>query len=136
METAVIGRLLVEQKDRSGHVEPCIARTEWGKIPAKCKGNLCWFPYGGNEYVTDNFKRIIGTFDRPIALVDNNSSGVPPHAIKGKQNDGAGIVYAAIAKTQWGLIPGKVQDGECWFPYNGQEHSTPYFSWIVRVHIQ
>jgi hypothetical protein len=51
-------------------------------------------------------------------------------APQGVQNDGAGRLYAAIAHTEHGEIPGKAKEGECWYPYGGQEHSTQDFTLV------
>ena len=59
------------------------------------------------------------------------SPSVPAGTVQGFQNDGAGTVYAAIAHTQQGNIPGKAQGNNCWYPYGGKEHLTHDFSWIV-----
>ena len=59
------------------------------------------------------------------------SPTVPSGAVQVFQNDGAGAVYAAIAHTQWGDIPGKAQGNNCWFPYGGEEKCTNDFSWVV-----
>ena len=132
MKYAIIGRFQVMQNDATGYVEPCIAHTPWGDIPSKCKGGTCYIPYGDKEHTGSNFDRISGTEGNPLILVKCKGQGVPPGAVSGYQNDGAGILYAAIAKTQWGLIPGKAQGNTCWFPYGGREHATNHFSWIVK----
>lgn len=46
----------------------------------------------------------------------------------GFQNDGAGALWCAVAKTKWGQIPGKAKSGTCWFPYGGKEHTTNDFT--------
>ena len=135
MEFAVIGRMLVLQKDQSGYVEPCIVHSEFGEIPGKCQGGSSCFPYNEEERYGIEFERIVGTEEKPIKLVINKGLGNPHGAIKGYQKDGAGEVYAAIANTEWGLIPGKAQDNTCWFPYAGKEYTTSDFYWIVRVRL-
>ena len=134
MNHAVIGRLLVLQKDSTGYVEPCIAHTQWGDIPSKCKGGTCWIPYGGKEQIGNNFELILGTDAAPIMLVPNAGGVAPPGTVAGVQYDGAGQLFAAVADTQWGAIPGKAQGNTCWFPYGGKEQTTSKFSWIVRIH--
>ena len=132
----IIGNIYVRQNDSTEFIEPCIAQTRWGNIPGKCKGNKCWFPYGGREHEGYEFNRILGTKENPIILVANNPqnpSGPPEGTLAGMQNDSAGLLYAAIANTQWGEIPGKAKGNECWFPYGGYEEKTNYFFWIVKT---
>ena len=134
MEIAVIGRILTQQKDKAGYHEPCIAQTNWGPIPCKCKGNTCWIPYDGKEHTGNNFDRIVGTEAAPIKLVSNSTSRDPPKGtVTAVQNDSTGKVYAAVAETNWGPIPGKAKGDSCLFPYDGKEQSSKKFHWIVRV---
>lgn len=37
----------------------------------------------------------------------------------------------AVAETEWGKIPGKAKDGTCWYPFNGEEHYTDAFHYVV-----
>jgi hypothetical protein len=115
------------QNDGAGDLWCAVAHSNWGEIPGKAKGNECWFAYGGKEHSTNNFSWVIA---RGWRLERNNrppQNGLPV----GFQNDGAGQLWAAVAHSNWGDIPGKAKDNTCWFPYGGQEHSTNNFSWIV-----
>ena len=62
------------------------------------------------------------------------NEGHPPElAIKcAFQEDGTRYLYAAIAGTKWGNIPGKAKDSTCWYSYGGREYSTSDFYWLVR----
>jgi len=56
----------------------------------------------------------------------------PPGALQtGCQNDGAGPVWAAVAHTPWGDIPGKAKGGSCWYSYAGAEHDSDNFSYVT-----
>ena len=122
------GLKLGEQED--GEYWLAIAKSQWGTIPGKANGKgECWYPYGGKEYyVTKEFAYV--TSIRPTKLVKNCSP--PPFAImSGYQTDGAGYVYAAVAESEYGKIPGKAKGDTCWYSYDHQEHSTKNFSWVV-----
>jgi len=116
------------QNDGAGKLWMAVAHTEHGDIPGKGKDGTCWFPYGGRELTTNNFSWVCS---KGWSLV--RSTGFPPqNAIPcGNQNDGAGVLYAAVAHTQYGDIPGKAKGNECWYPYGGGEHTTGDFSWVV-----
>lgn len=118
------------QNDGVGEIYSAVAKTRWGTIPGKAKGKTCWFPYGGKEYTTENFVWL--TSMRPVKMKRNE--GHPPKvAIQcAFQEDGAGYLYAAIAETKWGEIPGKAKDSTCWYPYGGREYYTSDFYWLVR----
>jgi hypothetical protein len=47
------------QNDGAGQLFLALANSQWGKIPAKAKGNQAWFPYGGKENVTGDFEWLI-----------------------------------------------------------------------------
>eukprot|EP01126_Amoeba_proteus_P050548 TRINITY_DN5984_c0_g1_i5.p2 TRINITY_DN5984_c0_g1~~TRINITY_DN5984_c0_g1_i5.p2 ORF type:complete len:246 (-),score=39.80 TRINITY_DN5984_c0_g1_i5:232-969(-) len=55
---------------------------------------------------------------------------VPSHTVAGHQHN-SGTVYAAIAHTPHGRIPGKALNGTCWYPYGGGECVTNSFSWVT-----
>jgi len=116
------------QQHDSGKLYLAIAHTQWGDIPGKAKENTCWFPYDGKEHVTENFS-YVGLKNHRLL----KSPRIPDHALKcGHQNDGAGELYGVIAHTQWGDIPGKAKPGMAWYCYDGKEHTTSDFSWIVQ----
>lgn len=58
-----------------------------------------------------------------------SAHGFEPH---GFQTDGGGYVWCAVARTQWGRIPGKAQGQTCWFSYGGREHTTGDFYYIGK----
>lgn len=65
----------------------------------------------------------------PLRLV---AGRVPADALNiGFQNDGAGSLWLAVAKTKWGTIPGKAKDQTCWYSYDGEEHRTSDFKWVA-----
>jgi hypothetical protein len=111
------------QNDGAGTVYLAVAHTSHGDIPGKAQGNNCWYPYGGSEHSTNNFSWVASVSHR---LTPTSQSAHPPaNAIRcGHQNDGAGDLYAAIAHTSHGNIPGKAQGNNCWYPYGGSEHSN------------
>ena len=79
---------------------------------------------------TTNFHYVVHS--SPHQLVRNNNTGPPRGASPvGRQNDGRGEQYAAIALTPWGNIPGKALGNQCWYSYTGKEHETSQFEWIV-----
>ncbi|KAJ8304028.1 hypothetical protein KUTeg_017611 [Tegillarca granosa] len=117
------------QTDGCGELWSAVANTPYGTIPGKAKDGTCWYPYGGKEHVTKDFSWI--TCVRPVEMVWNGGC-VPPQAIQcGFQTDGCGYLYAAIAETKWGRIPGKAKDDTCWYSYGGREHHTKDFHWLV-----
>ena len=46
------------QNDATGDLWCAVANTPHGKIPGKAKGDTCWYPYGGKEHHTHDFKFI------------------------------------------------------------------------------
>ena len=119
------------QNDEVGEIYSAVAITNWGLIPGKAKGYTCWFPYGGKEHYTKNFVWL--TSMRPVKRKKNEGS-LPRLAIEcGFQEKEAEYLYAAIAQTEWGEIPGKAKiDLTCWYSYDGGEHNAPEFYWLVR----
>ena len=118
------------QNDGAGELWSAVAQSAWGTVPGKAKENTCWFSYGGKEYHTKNFCWL--TSMRPVRM-ERNSGHPPKLAIQcAHQDDGAGYLYAAIAETKWGRIPGKAKDSTCWYPYGGKEYYTSDFHWLVR----
>ena len=114
------------QNDGAGRLWCAIAETPHGRIPGKAKGYECWYPYGGKEHHTKNFTIVIDQRRRPKIL---NHKVHPP---QGKQNDGTGDFWCAVAYTEHGRIPGKANaKGQCWYPYGGKEHMTENFRYIV-----
>jgi len=116
------------QNDGAGTVWTAVAHTNHGDIPGKAIGNNCWYSYGGKEESTNNFSYLTM---RNWKLVRNTGSPPQGAIAAGFQNDGAGTVWAAIAHTNHGEIPGKAIGNNCWYPYGGKEESTNNFSWIV-----
>ena len=97
----------------------------------KANTQVCWYSYGGKEYETKDFSWIVS--DGISQLLNNNGKFNPPDtAIKiAVAHDGNGPYYSIIAKTQWGLVPGKANRRQAWFPYGGKEYTTLNFDWIV-----
>jgi hypothetical protein len=115
------------QNDGAGTLWAAVAHTNHGDIPGKAQNNTCWYPYGGKEHTTNDFSWVVAPGWRL-----ERSRSTPQHALPvGHQNDGAGSLWAAVAHTHHGKIPGKAQNGTCWYPYGGQEHTTNDFSWVV-----
>jgi len=125
------GLMMGYQNDGGGNQWIVVADTPYGKIPGKAKGDVCWYTYDGKEHETRSFHYVIYT--SPHRLVRNTNSGPPYGAVPvSQQTDGRGEQYSVIACTQWGSIPGKAgRDNKCFFGYNGQEHETSSFEWVV-----
>jgi len=116
------------QNDGAGQVSCAIAHTAQGDIPGKAKDGNCWYAYGGKEISTTNFSWLVISRG---SHMEQNRGRPPSNAVAaGFQNDGAGTVYAAIAQTPQGNIPGKAKDNTCWYPYGGKEQSTSNFMWV------
>jgi hypothetical protein len=69
------------------------------------------------------------------AVVDYVESSSPPgNGLKlGKQ--GVVDMWVAIAKTEWGTIPGKAdKDGTCWYSYLWKEYRTSQeFAYVTSI---
>jgi len=115
------------QNDGAGDLWCVVAHTNHGDIPGKGKDNTCWYPYGGREETTNNFSWVVAHGWRLERGNRPPNNGLPV----GHQNDGAGTLWAAVAHTNNGDIPGKAKDNTCWYPYGGREEATNNFSWIV-----
>lgn len=92
-----------------------VANTTWGKIPGKARKDECSFPYGGKEHKTKDFVKVRSTV---FSKVNTGTTA------QGKQTDGHGLLWCAVANTPHGKIPGKASDGTCWYAHNGGEHLT------------
>lgn len=57
----------------------------------------------------------------------------PKGEAHGHQTDGHGDLWCAVADTNWGKIPGKAKEGNCWFAYGGVEHLTKNFSYVSKA---
>ncbi|KAK2152463.1 hypothetical protein LSH36_328g03049 [Paralvinella palmiformis] len=105
-----------------------VAHTEWGNIPGRAVAKQCWYSYDGAEYCTADFSWITA----PNTKLIRNTGSPPAGAIgAGHQQDDGCTYYSAIARSQWGRIPGKAKGNTCWYAYNGSEHYTSDFDWIV-----
>ena len=132
-EAAYYGHILLVEKEGRGRCEPGLAKTEWGIIPGKCKEGKCWFTFEGTAKSTESFDRIVGTETDPIRFIPFKENVEPPStAIAGNEKGQSTPIYAAIADTEWGLIPGKAQGNTCWYHYGGQERTTKNFFWLDR----
>ena len=91
----------------------------------------CWYSYDGLEFETKNFSWIITNSEK--RLVNNHGHFDPPHnALQATVvHDGNGPYYSILANTQWGKIPGRANAREAWFSYDGMEHNSEDFDWIV-----
>lgn len=105
-----------------------LAHTQWGSIPGRAVPNQCWYSYGCAEYCTPDFSWITA----PNTKLERNTGSPPAGAIgAGHQTDDGATYYAAIARSPWGRIPGKAKGNTCWYAYNGSEHYTSDFDWVV-----
>ena len=115
------------QKDATGTVYAAVAHTQWGDIPCKAVPGNAWFPYCEKEHRTNNFSWLVVPHS---SLVRQGSQ--PQNAIPcGNQRDKAGTLYAVIAHTPHGDIPGKGKGSTAWYCHGGKEFFTQEFSWIV-----
>merc|ERR1711904_177747 len=106
-----------------------IAKTSHGKIPGKAnEDGTCWYSYGGKEHNADKFKYVSWDWDAESSSSSSDSD--KEEIAPGFQTDGAGYLWCAVANTDWGRIPGKAKDGECWYPYGGREHTTRDFEYV------
>lgn len=113
----------------AGDLWVAVANTEWGTIPGKAKDGNCWYSYGGEEHITQDFVWV--TSDCPVKLVKNEGI-VPPLAVVCGYQDNHGYLYPAIADDDTiGRVPGKASGNTCWYPYGGKELATNDFYWIV-----
>jgi len=122
------------QNDGRGDQYAVIANTEWGRIPGKACDNTCWYPYWGQEHVTEDFEYLCCMREGDSMDVDFVQQGnAPQNALNfGFQNDGRGEQFIAVAETEWGKIPCKADaDGNAWYCYNGQEYETTDFHYVV-----
>lgn len=109
------------QGDQEGMELWCaVANTDEGAIPGKSDGENCWYSYGGEEKDTTDF----------TLVKDGGLSKDQTGAAHGMQLDGCGKLWCAVANTEWGRIPGKAKDGQCWYPYGGEEHETDDFDYV------
>jgi len=105
-----------------------VAHTNQGDIPGKGKDDTCWYPYGGKEESTKNFSWVVVAHGWELV----NGDAPPQNGLPvGYQNDGAGTLWAAVAHTSYGNIPGKAKDNSCWYSYDGKEEISNDFSWVV-----
>ncbi|KAK2152460.1 hypothetical protein LSH36_328g03048 [Paralvinella palmiformis] len=92
-----------------------VANTELGNIPGRAVAKQCWYSYGGAEYCTADFSWITA----PNTKLIRNTGSPPAGAIgAGHQQDDGCTYYSAKGNT-------------CWYAYNGSEHYTSDFDWIV-----
>jgi hypothetical protein len=56
------------------------------------------------------------------------------HLVRAFQTDGYGEIFAAVAHSQHGNVPGKARGNECWYPYGGAEHRCSNFSYVIVHH--
>ena len=49
-----------------------VANTPHGHIPGKAHGDTCWYPYGGKEYTTHDFKWVVSK--KNLEANDDNTS--------------------------------------------------------------
>jgi len=114
------------QNDGGGQLWSCVCHTRFGDIPGKCNGQHAWYPYSGREEKTDEFSYVTARAWRLL-----KASEAPPQALAvGKQKDAAGTVYAGLANTPQGRIPGKAKGNNCWYPYGGKEVLTNDFEYV------
>ena len=68
-------------------------------------------------------------------IYNEHSSQPPPNALLLAYQQGVPY-YSVIARTKWGLIPGKAHGCDAWYPYRGKEHATNDFDWIIPDNVE
>jgi len=102
-----------------------VCHTRFGDIPGKSDGSHAWYAYSGREEKTSEFSYVTVKAWR-LQKADD----APPQALAvGKQND-VGQIYAAVANTPSGKIPGKAKGNTCWYPLGAKENTTSDFEYI------
>lgn len=101
-----------------------VANTQWGKVPGKCRKGECWFPWGGKAHKTTDFVKVRST------VFSKNEKGTKAQGFQTNNNQ---ALWCAIADTPHGKIPGKAAGGTCWYPYNGAEHLTNSFTYVIGM---
>jgi len=115
------------QNDHNGDQWTAIAHTKTGDIPGKAKGPVCYYSWGGKEVETRDFSYLT----MAAWSLERNQGFVPANAVRCGAAKDAGDLYATVAHTSDGLIPGRGKEGHCWYAYGGTEHATNDFSWVV-----
>lgn len=116
----------------SGDYYCVLANTEHGIIPGKAKpyGDMCWFPYGGEEHEHDDFEWISSNGQGILLRPPTGDGEAPEGALKlGSQDDDE--YYVVVAHTEHGDIPAKGKEGRCWYPFGGEEQNADDFSYVV-----
>jgi len=120
----------------SGDYYCVLARSEHGLIPGKARhrGDMCWYPYGGQEHECDDFEWISSNGQGVMIRPTRGEGEDPPEgALRiGVQDDDE--YYVVIAHTEDGDIPGKSKDGICWYPFGGEERNADEFSYVIARH--
>ena len=96
------------------------------KQTGKANRTTCWYSQEGKEEYTKDFSWIVSNAN--LRLFPNDGHFDPPA--------NALIIttcpyYCILARTQWGLIPGKATRNSAYYPYDCKEHKTDDFDWIV-----
>ena len=95
-------------------------------MPGKTDGKTCWYGYCRKEYKTKNFR-----------IVQSNRKWCNRRGkAQGLETKGNKKVWCAVAKTPYGEMPAKAIGGDkagdrCWYTYDGKEHRSNDFYWIV-----
>jgi len=110
-------------EDGLGKLWIAVAHTDFGDIPGKAMGSTCWWSFNGGEYTTQEFSWVCARGWK-LFLGERPKSVLPV----GKQGDT--VFYPIVAHTQYGDIPGKADDKNAWYPYNGLEYTIDKYSWV------
>ncbi|XP_046544296.1 uncharacterized protein LOC124254522 [Haliotis rubra] len=120
------------QNDGGGKMWTVVAHTQHGAIGGKAnRSGHCWFSLNGREHRTNDFSWLTAPEGR-IVPVRNRGIGPPRRAVVlGRQGYDAAVHYAAVANSDFGLIPGRANGNTCWFGHGGKEYVTPDFLWLA-----
>lgn len=114
----------------SGEYYLAMTFSKIGLLPGKAKVGEAWYSYDGAEYHTKNFFWITIPPGYEVGLV--KSPKPPTGALKTGYEDDKLDLYAAVAHTGHGDIPGKaLERGDAYYPYGGREGNATSFSWVV-----
>jgi hypothetical protein len=96
-----------------------IMPTFYGPVPGKTKDGKVWYvDYCGNHSFCES-PGIFKVLEGPVIFTSD------PNEISN-----IGQYYCAVANTEWGKIPGRAKDGECWFCCGGEAKSSTDFQYV------
>eukprot|EP01126_Amoeba_proteus_P035356 TRINITY_DN3564_c0_g1_i2.p1 TRINITY_DN3564_c0_g1~~TRINITY_DN3564_c0_g1_i2.p1 ORF type:complete len:395 (-),score=113.44 TRINITY_DN3564_c0_g1_i2:120-1304(-) len=101
-----------------------VAHTTWGDIPCKVQDKTARFSHGAGEHTTTNFSYL----EFPTWTLVRHVVKLPPPSALCLDD-----CHPVIVHTQHGDMIGKVKAGVAWYTYDGWDHTSTKFSWIVHA---